>query len=384
VIDRDGSTDLAGNKFTQNWLVTKFTTADAPVVVIPPVVVVPTGDTIPPVYLGGVFPAMGAVGVSPDTEINFDMSEVLGSARVTYSCVSSTGIVRVGYSIASVVALSSSRVKTKIEYPITMGDTCTVTLQKSGTRDLANNYLVADVLLTKFTVTPPSIVCDSTAPMSSPPVFNGVQLVKICNGIYVDPVIDSSYYGLISQSSTYGKDTVKSFFGSSLMSRTPLAIICGTPTCDLYFMGANAGGWNMPMGWHPFNSSFTALEDTFVIGSSNYRSDLLKTSAHETSHLEVYARTNGTVPTWFNEGVATYISGNPYCPPFTPGVTPVVKVQADLKNVSQWLPNVANYCQASNEVSSWIAKNGKPAFIQLLDKVKNGSDFNLVYGSLIN
>jgi len=43
----------------------------------------------------------------------------------------------------------------------------------------------------------------------------------------------------------------------------------------------------------------------------------------------------------------------------------------------------AIYCQANREVATWITKNGKPAFLNLLAQVKAGTPFYTAYGALL-
>ena len=389
LIDRTGSKDLAGNAFSENWLITKFTT-DGTVVVIPPDTgpTTPTGDVTPPVYLGGIFPADGATDVMPNTEIQFDMSEKVATIRVSYSC---TGGTSANYlDNADVYDKTTSRVKFMVASALLpYGSTCVVTLHNADTRDLANNLMKGySTILTTFKVRSrvSSVVCDQTAPRTSVPVMSGKPLVEVCNGIFSDPAISTAEYGEVAQVRTFSMNSIKKFFGTSKMTTVPDIIACKTAECSVFFMDADYGGRVMPQGMSTQNGSFTAPRDTFVVGKP-YGSEFnrLLVSAHELTHVEFLARLgNGRVPTWFNEGLATYVGGSPVCRPFTPGVTLPAKAQPDLKDQTQWKIDAPHYCQGSDEITSWVQKNGKQALIDLLDKVKNGAEFYSVYGNLIN
>ncbi len=387
LIDSTGSKDLAGNAFTQNWLVTKFTTAGT-VVVIPPDTgpTTPAGDTTPPVYLGGVFPADGATDVLPTTEIQFDMSEKISNIRVNYVCTGGTSTSNVQDN-AFAYDKTTSRIKMVVGSSLLpYGSTCVVTLYNTNTQDLAGNTMKGySTIITTFKVRSraSSVVCDQTAPRTSVPVMNGKPLVEVCNGVFADPATNTADFGEVALIRTFAMNSIKKFFGTSRITNVPDIIVCSTPECAVFFMDAGYGGRIMPQGMSTQNGSFTAPRDTFVVGSVlDY--DRLLISAHELTHLELIARIGSRpVPTWFNEGLATYVGGNPVCKPFIPGVTVPSKPSGDLKDQTKW-SGASGYCQGSDEITSWVQKNGKQALIDLLDKVKNGSEFYSVYGSLIN
>lgn len=92
------------------------------------------------------------------------------------------------------------------------------------------------------------------------------------------------------------------------------------------------------------------------------------------------------VPAWFNEGLATYVGGEPVCTNATG------KGIADLRTLdleSDWVAYTGpedvffkTYCQARAEVSAWIGKRGTVAVGQLLDAVRQGQSFTSQYGAM--
>ncbi len=110
--------------------------------------------------------------------------------------------------------------------------------------------------------------------------------------------------------------------------------------------------------------------------------------AHEFSHVEVSKRINGAhVPAWFDEGLATYVGGEPIC------TNVIGKGIDDLRKLDQETDWVAytgpedvffkTYCQARAEVAAWIGRRGNAGVVQLLDAVRQGQSFWSVYGAMV-
>lgn len=111
----------------------------------------------------------------------------------------------------------------------------------------------------------------------------------------------------------------------------------------------------------------------------------IETMTHELSHREFQARLRGArVPSWFNEGVATLLGGEHPCTPDMHGTDDLhALVQAKAWHRFTEQNNtvlVTTYCQARNEVASWIdAHGGFGAVIKLLNQVASGTPFERAY-----
>lgn len=97
--------------------------------------------------------------------------------------------------------------------------------------------------------------------------------------------------------------------------------------------------------------------------------------AHEFSHVEVATRIGGKhVPAWFDEGLATYIAGEPICTNVTgKGIDDLRKLDLETDWVAYTGPEdvfFKTYCQARAEVAAWIGKRGNTGVVQLLDAVR--------------
>ena len=109
--------------------------------------------------------------------------------------------------------------------------------------------------------------------------------------------------------------------------------------------------------------------------------------AHEFSHVEVATRTGGKhVPAWFDEGLATFVGGEPICTNVTgKGIDDLRKLDQETDWVAYTGPEdvfFKTYCQARAEVAAWIGKRGNAGVVQLLDAVRQGQPFAGQYGAM--
>ena len=95
----------------------------------------------------------------------------------------------------------------------------------------------------------------------------------------------------------------------------------------------------------------------------------------------------GSLPAWFNEGLATYVGREPDCT----GVTVTSRIDLtqydDEATWTAWTntqPNFTNaYCQARAEVAAWVAVHGATGVERLLTDVAAGQSFDTLYGPLL-
>jgi hypothetical protein len=112
---------------------------------------------------------------------------------------------------------------------------------------------------------------------------------------------------------------------------------------------------------------------------------------HEMVHVEIARRMGRTsrraLPTWFDEGVATFVGDNAPCAPGTK------RAIDDLRRLDQsyaWEgftdmtgKMAPAYCQARDEIAAWAARRGRPALVEVVDAVAAGRSFDDVYGPLV-
>ena len=115
------------------------------------------------------------------------------------------------------------------------------------------------------------------------------------------------------------------------------------------------------------------------------------TMLHEMVHVEIVHRMGDEarrrLPTWFDEGLATFVGDNVVCPPGTP------RAIDDLRRLDEgfaWVgfTNMAGkmgpaYCQARDEIGAWAKQRGRAALVEVIDAVTAGRAFDEVYGPLL-
>ena len=332
-------------------------------------------DSTPPTLTAvpAISPASGSTGVSYTATVSFTASESLSAASVKMICD--------GADVAGSTAVFGAMVTFTPAAPgFAAGANCTASINAATTRDLAGNPFTSNVAITNFVVKP--LACTSTT-VNSPPSFSGTPLIAVCGNVFVDSTVAKNQYPVIVEAIAVAIQNDKAVYGA-LQSIQPDVIVCNTIACGTFFAGASLR--NVAIRPNSFAGQYVAPRSTVVLTSSTYNRNTF-VLAHEFSHVEVAARLNGKrVPAWFDEGLATYVGGEPVCTNVNgKGVTDLTTL--DL--VSDWTVYTASsttfektYCQARAEVAAWIAKRGTSAVNQLLEGVRLGQSFTSQYGPM--
>jgi len=239
-------------------------------------------------------------------------------------------------------------------------------------------------------VVPPTVAaCPASAAAQPQIMFDKTPMLAICDGVHVEPSAPAEDQLALRQSVASAYTTVTSFY-NTFTAPHPQMIFCQTQTCRTYFMGGYAGVYS-PLGLQLAGATYTAGKPTIFITYTSFVGQAhSNTTSHELTHTETLYRYEGPastgVPAWFNEGIATLVGGYPDCTTLT------VNYISDLRTVdgadalmtaSAGGKGDAIYCQASREISAWIAINGKQKFFDLLSGVQAGQRFYSLYGKFV-
>lgn len=197
-----------------------------------------------------------------------------------------------------------------------------------------------------------------------------IGLTEIAAGVFTDqPATAHQQLAMIS----VARGKVGDFFGT--IHTTPRVILCSTAECAHKF--GESGNVAKSLGWSALFIPKKAFDDP-VIGQ------VLMT--HEMIHSELLYRWGTTalwdkrIPNWFNEGLASYISGDPRI-----SLSASSEDKAWIRqSVTFWDWNSfvnkrdwsAAYGAAASLVSDINRKLGRAGMRQLIDRSLNGEHFD--------
>ena len=124
-------------------------------------------------------------------------------------------------------------------------------------------------------------------------------LVHIGNDVFADPVMTQRERRSALRSIDRGRQVVRAFYGS--LKSSPRIVVCWTRSCSSIFGSRGAKG--VTYAWHAILLSRSRILDVIA--------------AHEIAHTELHWRMGysgwlrGTVPVWFDEGLAVIVSADP-------------------------------------------------------------------------
>lgn len=219
---------------------------------------------------------------------------------------------------------------------------------------------------------------------NTPPSFNGTALAAACGNVFIDPTVAKSLWPGIINSIQAAREMDRKVYGE-LQAAQPDVLVCESGACADYFAGPRRRNVAIPQ--NSYAGQYVAPRATVVLTSATWTQNPY-VLAHEFSHVELAKRLNGAhVPAWFDEGLATYVGGEPICTNVTgKGIDDLRKLDQETDWVAYTGPEdvfFKTYCQARAEVAAWIAKRGNAGVVQLLDAVRQGQSFTSQYGAML-
>ena len=318
-------------------------------------------------------PANGTTDADYAPTVQFTASKAMAAAGIKLVCD--------GAVVAGKTTVSGAVAIFKPDAPgVAANAQCTATVDAAATKDAAGTVFTGSTALTSFAVK--ALACPGGT-ANTPPSFNGATLVAACGNVYIEPAVAKNLWpGIVSGIQT-ALEMDRKVYGQ-LQSAQPDVLVCQSGTCADYFAGPRRR--NVTLYPNTYAGQYVAPRMTVVLTSPTWTQNPY-VLAHEFSHVEVAKRTNGThVPAWFDEGLATYVGGEPICTNVTgKGIDDLRKLDQEAVWVAYTGPEdvfFKTYCQARAEVAAWIGKRGNAGVVQLLDAVRQGQSFTGQYGAM--
>ena len=248
--------------------------------------------------------------------------------------------------------------------------------------------LAASVTAPPTPPAPPSEVpgCPPREAGDPPVPFGAEEMVPLCRDVYVEPALTPDERARVARLYAASLDDVARGLGP-LESAAPLAVLCKTRACSEHFVGTHMRSTVIAPGHRATGAAYVggARVTIAIIRIDDAARGVL---AHERVHVEAHVRLgHGRVPTWFNEGLAVVVGGEPTCAGHedVKGIDDLRRLVhdaawADYTNTANTME--ATYCQARAEVGAWLRRAGKVGLLDLIARVRDGASFDDVYGPM--
>ena len=319
-------------------------------------------------------PVNGTTGADYAPTVQFTASKALAAAGIKLVCD--------GVAVAGKTTVSGAVATFKPDAPgVAANAQCTATVDAAATKDAAGTVFTGSTALTSFTVK--ALACPGGT-ANTPPSFNGTALVAACGNVFVESAVAKNLWPGIVNGIQVALEMDRKVYGT-LQAAQPDVLVCQSGACADYFAGPRRR--NVTLYPNTYAGQYVAPRMTVVLTSPTWTQNPY-VLAHEFSHVEVAKRIGGKhVPAWFDEGLATYIAGEPICTNVTgKGIDDLRKLDLETDWVAYTGPEdvfFKTYCQARAEVAAWIGKRGNTGVVQLLDAVRQGQSFAGQYGAML-
>jgi hypothetical protein len=199
-------------------------------------------------------------------------------------------------------------------------------------------------------------------------------LIAIDDGLEVDATATDEERARVRTWHREAQSALASFFGPE-KREWPLVQVCKTDSCARQILG-------------PTRRSRAFMKPSPRVGINGIDELTRGTIVHEIIHIEIAKRSvKQRVPTWFDEGVATFVGDNAPCPPATPRAIDDLR-RLDMPRAWEGFTNMTGkmkpaYCQARAEIAAWVEKHGRADLLRVVDAVGGGGSFDEAYGPLL-
>jgi hypothetical protein len=215
-------------------------------------------------------------------------------------------------------------------------------------------------------------------------------MTAICDDVYAEEGLDGRQLSELRSARELASQSLLRVFET--IRSSPLVLFCRTAACKMAFGAPARAADAEDLG---FASAQVVLEDgsrapsaVVVTGPVSGTAPIL---THELVHAEMKAWVAyDALPTWFNEGVATFIANEPRCDaglyaPIGLDVMRLTTKAAWERHLQTTGKTRETYCAARREVQAWMARFATDhlrgeALKTVMTSVANGIPFERAFG----
>ncbi|APR76753.1 Hypothetical protein A7982_02100 [Minicystis rosea] len=215
-------------------------------------------------------------------------------------------------------------------------------------------------------------------------------MTAICEDVYAEDGLDPGRWSeLRSARELASRNLLRAF---EEVRSSPLVLFCRSAPCKMAFGASPRAAAAEDLG---FASAQVVLDDDSIAPSAVVVTGPVSGTARILTHELVHAEMKAWIPydalpTWFNEGTATFIADEPRCDPHRApteiDVTRLTTKAAWQQHLQASGKTLETYCAARGEVERWMARfdtdhRRAEALRMLMTSVGKGVPFERAFGA---
>lgn len=229
------------------------------------------------------------------------------------------------------------------------------------------------------------------------PTLRATEVIAICDDVYAERGLDEASVTALTAAVNTAADAMHRAFGT--LRASPILIFCKTAECKIAFGAPPGAAAANDLGFASaqviFDDGALAASAVVVTGPVEGTARIL---THEWVHAEMKAFASyDALPTWFNEGAATFLADEPRCDHAAATEAGAVGVDAfdvtRLRTKASWQRHLAatgetraTYCAARQTVATWMQRFDSDAarttaLRALLTAVAGGAPFDAAFAA---
>jgi hypothetical protein len=213
-------------------------------------------------------------------------------------------------------------------------------------------------------------------------------VVALCDGVYAEEGLAPAQLDELRSAWVTAAGNLRAAFVT--VRSSPTVIFCRSAECKMAFGASAEAAAANDLG---FASAQVTLDDGSISPSAVVATGPVAATPRILTHELVHAEMKAWVPydllpTWFNEGTATFLAGEPHC---EPNAAPDGLDVKQLATKARWQRHLhethrthETYCAARREVEHWMIREDREharaeALQMLMTSVARGTPFDRAY-----